>query len=217
MVRHCLPATVARLMGGVRHVVGASVAMIALTSAAVPQDRAPWAEAAVIDLLTDVEATLRSARSESRLIGEFSNILERRLDLGALGRSVAGPEVWDAMTTRQRSSFEDVLLNSMAATYARALAGDGRQPDRLFDVGEAVATDSRCASVPGAFHAVPTGMDVEVASQFAIDVCRTRDGRYGLQNIVLEGVSLLDAQASIFAEALETARGDVRVVLRAFR
>lgn len=156
------------------------------------------AEALVGSLVSDINATIASGKSEAAMIGDFARIFGRYGDVPAIARSALGP------TARSLSSAE-------LGAYTRAFQGYiSRKYGRRFREFIGGRIEVNGAREAGRFFEVSTTAFLRGESPFEVTfIVSDRSGQDLFVNMLIEGVNLLATERVEVTALLDRNGGNV--------
>jgi phospholipid transport system substrate-binding protein len=140
--------------------------------------------------------------------GEFSKILSDSFDLKTIGRFVIG-RTWNAATPEQQADYMDLFKSLVIKNYGSRMtlyAGEGFKV-----VGTRPESDMDTTVLSQITHpdgSQPTTIDWRV---------RQKDGKMGVIDVVVEGVSLSVTQRQEYASVIQNNGGQIDGLLKQMR
>ena len=180
-----------------RHFLTAASASLALPRTALAVS-APQSQAMVERLVSDVNAVIASGASESAMINEFGNILDRYADVPTIARYCLGVDARSASAS-EIANYTDGFQGYIASKYGRRF--------REFVGGEIVVQGAENVK---SWVEVETTVVLRNRSPFRMDWhVSDRSGRTAFFNFIIEGVNMLLTERAEIGAMLDRRRGSI--------
>lgn len=146
----------------------------------------------------EINAIISSGRSESAMIGEFERIFARYADLGFIAPRVLGPAARSLGGAEMRA-YSEALQGYISRKYGRRF--------REFIGGQIQVVDARAVQ---SYYEVFSRVQLRGQAPFEVRwIVSDRSGRSLFRDLIIEGVSMVAAEATEVRAMLDRRRGDI--------
>lgn len=183
--------------------IGAGFSTAALPAFALEQDAARQHVATTVD---EVLALVRTSGSPDAKAPQLRRIMEARATMPQIARAAAGL-AWRQMDAEQQARYTDAFISYVATIYARRFQEyEGQQ----IEIGQVRNAGSKGLLV----QSTVVGDGAPIVVEWLVS---DRSGSVAINDIVIEGVSLVLTQREEIAQMLNTRGNDVEKLITALQ
>jgi len=146
--------------------------------------------------------------SQEQRATDFAELLDEYFDLVTIGRFVIG-RFWNSATEEQRTEYLDLFKKLIIKNYGSKMSmytGEGFQVTATRPESDFDTVVSSQITHPG--NPQPTNIDWRV---------RSRDGKTGVIDVIIEGVSMSVTQKQEYASIIQRGGGNIEGLLQLMR
>jgi phospholipid transport system substrate-binding protein len=153
-------------------------------------------------VVADINAIINSGKSESSMLRDFENVLQKYGDVPIIARSSLGA-AWRAASAAQQRAYISAFSGYLSRKYGRRF--------REFIGGEIIVTGAKKVS---SGYLVNSVAHLQGEAPFAVDwQVSDKSGRDKMFNIIIEGISLLATERTEITAMLDQRKGDLNKLI----
>jgi phospholipid transport system substrate-binding protein len=149
-------------------------------------------------VVAEINTIISSGRSEAAMIGEFERVFARYADLGFIAPRILGPAA-RSLSSAQMTAYTAALQDYISRKYGKRF--------REFIGGQIAVYDARAVQ---SYYEVYSRVQLRGQAPFQVLwIVSDRSGRNLFRDLIIEGVSMVAAEATEVRAMLDRRGGDI--------